>query len=133
MEKDNTVTAKRGSKTDFAAAKNEILSARKTKLYLKFAYIFLTMGILIYLTTAAIGAVRFSFSIIDYYEMEAYDSAVTAAGYFTREDLDSWILTLNEYENGNANADALVSVSNSESYRNALTLIKKTSRKNQRK
>ena len=125
MEKDNTVTAKRGSKTDSAAAKNEILSARKTKLYLKFAYIFLTMGILIYLTTAAIGAVRFSFSIIDYYEMEAYDAAVTAAGYFTREDLDSWILTLNEYNNGNANADALVSVSNSESYRNALTLIKK--------
>ncbi len=103
----------------------DIYSASKKKLYKRFVVIFLTMGLLIYLTTATIGAFRFYFSVVGYYEMEAYDAAEASAEYFTTDDISSWVSVIEDYYNGNADEADLAAVTESDSYKKADVLIKK--------
>ena len=99
------------------------LSGKKRKLYVRFIFIFLTIGILIYLTTAAIGAFRFYTSIVNYYEMIAYDAANATFGYFSKSDMSEWVDTLNAFYDGKVGQEALTAVSESESYKSASELI----------
>ncbi len=109
---------------DTPKSQSDPYSASKKKLYLRFVAIFLTMGILIYLITAAIGAFRFYHSVVDYYEMEAYDAAETVVGYFSPEDIALWVSTIEDYYSGNADDSDLEAIKASESYRTADTLVK---------